>query len=369
LNDLFRIPCVLMRGGTSRGPYFLASDLPSDAARRDAILLSALGSGHPLQIDGIGGGHPLTSKVAIVGPSRHPQADVDYLFAQVNVRDQKVDVGPNCGNMLAGVGPFAVEAGLVTVKSPSTTIRIHNVNTGKLIDAHIPTPDGRMLYSGNTTISGVPGTAVGIALTFLDAAGSKTGTLLPTGKTRDVIDGIEISCIDAAVPVMLVRAADLGKTGEESPADLNADAGFLRRLEKLRIVAGEMMGITNVADRVIPKPLLISPGSGRADLSTRYFMPHECHPALAITGSIALASACCTPGTIAAGLVKGGALPRTFRFAHSSGYLDVAIEMREGSVQPVVSVIRTARRLFEGAILVKPEAFQSGSTDMLAHVV
>ncbi|MGV6873787.1 4-oxalomesaconate tautomerase [Pseudochelatococcus sp. B33] len=354
MNDLQRIPCVLMRAGTSRGPFFLASDLPQEPQRRDAILLAAMGSGHELQIDGIGGGHPLTSKVAIVGPSRRPDADVDYLFAQVNVYENVVDTGPNCGNMLAGVGPFAIESGLVIVESEMTMIRIHNVNTGKVIEARIPTANRSVAYRGATSISGVPGSGAPIALTFLDSAGSKTGALLPTGAAKDMIEGIEVSCIDAAMPVVLIRARDLGKTAMEMPAELNRDRDFLQRLENIRITAGKLMGLADTADRVIPKPILIAKGTNGAHLTTRYFMPHQCHTALAITGSIALASACATLGTIAAELCGAITLPVTLSFAHSAGRLDVAVEMRDGRT-PVASVIRTARRLFEGAVLVRPE--------------
>ena len=357
MNDLIRIPCVLMRGGTSRGPFFLASDLPQTPAARDAVLLSVMGSGHHLEIDGIGGGNALTSKVAIVGPSRRPGADVDYLFAQVKVLEQAVDTSPNCGNMLAAVGPFAIEAGVVPVQDGITTLRIHNVNTGKVIESRIQTPGGRVLYDGSVAISGVPGTAAPITLTFLDSAGSKTGALLPTGAARNTFDGVEVTCLDAAMPVVILRAADLGKTGHETPAELNADAGFLRRLESIRIQAGEAMGIPNVRDRVIPKPVLIAPAAPGQDgdsLTTRYFMPHECHSALAITGGVALANACATPGTLAAEMTAVSAFPADLTFAHATGRLQVTIDHPPGAPAPVVSVIRTARRLFEGAVFAKP---------------
>src|SRR6266850_558346 len=252
------IPCVLMRGGTSRGPYFLASDLPSDAAERDAVLIQVMGSGHELQVDGIGGGHPLTSKVAIVSRSRVPGVDVDYLFAQVNVRERFVDTSPNCGNMLAGVGPFALETGLVSAKDGVSSVRIYNVNTKKLIEARIETPGGRVNYDGNAAIDGVPGTAAPIHLAFLDAAGAKTGKLFPTGNPRDMIAGVTVSCIDAAMPIVAMRAADMGKTGYESPADFAADRAFMTRLEALRLEAGAAMGLGDVRKLVIPKPVLVA---------------------------------------------------------------------------------------------------------------
>ena len=216
MNDQIAIPCVVMRGGTSRGPFFLARDLPADPKSRDAVLLSVMGGGHDLGIDGIGGGNAVTNKVAIVGPATVPGADVDYLFAQVRVPEGIVDTSPNCGNMLAAVGPFAIEAGLVAATADRTHVRIHNVNTGKLIDATVATPGGRVTYEGEARIDGVPGTAAPIELSFPNAAGARTGHLLPTGRPVDRIEGIDVTCIDAAMPVMLVRAADLGCSGRQA---------------------------------------------------------------------------------------------------------------------------------------------------------
>jgi 2-methylaconitate cis-trans-isomerase PrpF len=355
-NDLVRIPSVLMRGGTSRGPFFLRSDLPTDAAARDAVLIAAMGAGHELQVDGVGGGHPLTSKVAIVGPSQVTGADVDYLFAQVKVRERVVDTSPNCGNMLAGVGPFAIETGLVPATDGATLVRIYNVNTGKLIEARVATPGGRVTYDGDTVIDGVPGAAAPVYLAFIDAAGSKTGALLPTGAAVDRCGDVEVSCVDAAMPVMIVRARDLGKTARETPAELEADRAFMARLEQLRIAAGARMGIADAAERVIPKPVLVAPATHGGTLATRYFMPHQCHNALATTGAVALATACVTPGTIAAELAGRIDLPATLAFEHPSGHLDVRLERRDGAAQPVAAIVRTARRLFEGAVLVKRSA-------------
>lgn len=346
MNDQIAIPCVVMRGGTSRGPFFLARDLPADPKLRDAILLSVMGGGHDLGIDGIGGGNAVINKVAIVGPASVPGADVDYLFAQVRVREGIVDTSPNCGNMLAGVGPFAIEAGLVAAAADRTHVRIHNVNTGKLIDATVPTPAGRVTYDGEARIDGVPGTAAPIELSFPDAAGASTGRLLPTGRPVDRIEGIDVTCIDAAMPVMLVRAADLGWTGREAPSDF-ADGGFRARLETLRIEAGCRMGFPNSATMVIPKPVLIARG-GEATLSTRYFMPHDCHNALAVTGAVAIATACVTPGTIAAEMVGPLAPPVPITLAHPSGQLVVRLEPG-----PVARVLRTARRIFEGHVFAR----------------
>lgn len=353
MDDMIRIPCVLMRGGTSRGPYFIASDLPTDPARRDRVLLSAMGAGHDLEIDGIGGGHPATSKVAIVGPSRRDGVDVDYLFAQVRIRERMVDTSPNCGNMLAGVGPFAIDAGIVRPRDGVTPVRIHNVNTGKIIEARVCTPGGHVIYDGDAAIDGVPGTGAPVYLAFLDAAGAKTGALLPTGTPVDVIHGIEVTCLDAAMPVVLVRAADVGKTGYEAPDELAQDRAFAARLERLRVEAGARMGIANAAELVIPKPVLLAAPAHGGTLAARYFMPHQCHEALAITGAVAIAMAAVTPATVAAALAGALTLPAELAIEHPSGRLLVRLERRAGHAEPVALVLRTTRRLFEGAVLVK----------------
>ena len=350
-----KIPCVLMRGGTSRGPFFLASDLPQDIAARDALLISVMGSGHPLQIDGIGGGNPLTSKVAIIGPPTRAGADVDYLFAQVNVERALVDTAPNCGNMLAAVGPFALEAGLVAAGDPTSNVVIHNVNTGKLIEAIVETPGGAVTYAGGSAIAGVPGTAAPIRLAFLDAAGSKTGRLLPSGSARDEIEGVPASLFDMAVAALLLDAASFGKTGGEAPGELDADSAFMERLERVRLTAGRRMGLGDVADMVIPKPILLSPPVEGGTIRARYFMPHACHTAVAITGAVCIAAACCTEGTIAHDLA---ALPapdargrRLLVVEHPSGRTPVEIEQDPATGDITrASVIRTARRLFEGFV-------------------
>ena len=248
-----RIPCVIMRGGTSRGPFFLASDLPGDAKQRDDVLLAAMGSPHEYQVDGIGGAMPLTSKVAIISKSRRDDADVDYLFAQVLVDEAIVDTKPNCGNMLVGVGPFAIEAGLVPAGDPETVVRIYNVNTQSLVEAIVQTPDGRVTYEGTAAIDGVRGTAAPVGLNFTSAIGAVTGKLLPTGKPLDVIDGIDVSCVDVAMPMILMRAEQLGKTGYETPNELDADKALMERMEAIRRKAGVLMGMGDVSKAVVPK--------------------------------------------------------------------------------------------------------------------
>ncbi len=345
-----RIPCVLMRGGTSRGPFFLATDLPSDIAERDQLLISALGAGHELQIDGIGGGSPLTSKVAIVGPSTRPDADVDYLFAQVKVAECAVDTSPNCGNMLSAVAPFAIEQGLVRALPGRTTVHIHNVNTGKLIAATVQTPAGGVTYEGTTRIDGVPGGSAPIHLTFLDAAGSKTGRLLPTGAAIDMIENVPVTCIDAAMPLVIIRAEDLGKTGYEQPNELDADRSFMARLEAVRRAAAMRMGLP--PGLVVPKPVLIAPARHGGTVCARYFMPHSCHRSFAVTGAVALATACAIPGSVAQMLIDQKPLD-TVKVEHPAGQLELELSRAEGAKVPTVSVVRTARRIFEGAVFAR----------------
>lgn len=353
MNDLARIPCVMMRGGTSRGPFFLNAHLPTDPAQRDALLISVMGSGHPLEIDGIGGGHALTSKVAIVGPSTVPDADVDYLFAQVNVLKPSVDTSPNCGNMLSAVGPFAIEAGLVAPTDPVTVIKIYNVNTGEIIEAEIPTPGGRVAYMGETRIDGVPGSAAPIRLTFVEALDVTSRALFPTGNEIETIEGIPVSCINCVMPMILVGAGDMGISGTESPAELNADIPFRNKLQSLRLEAGRRMGLGDVSDLVIPKPVILAPAADGGDLLVRYFMPHECHPSLATTGAVGIAAAMTVSTTIAARIAGARRLPVELALEHPSGVMRLGLSSRGDQI--AISLIRTARRLFEGQVLYKPQ--------------
>lgn len=347
-----RIPCVLMRGGTSKGPFFHAWDLPTNIVERDEMLINLMGSGHELEIDGIGGGSPQTSKVAIISPSLHADADVDYLFVQVMVADRRVDTAPNCGNMLCAVGPFAIEQGLVKATDGKTLVRIRNLNTQTFVNALVETPGGVVRYEGRTAIDGVPGTAAPVHLTFLDAVGSKTGKLFPTGQATDVIDGVPLTCIDMAMPLMIVHASHLGVTGNERPADLDADTQLRKRLEALRLKAGRAMGLGDVSNMVIPKPVLVSHPREGGTLQVRYFMPHSCHRALAITGAIGLATACVSPGTVVTDLLGATAQELSLvRLEHPSGGIDVALS-RSGADGKTIqaSVVRTARRLFSGFV-------------------
>ncbi|MCK2182887.1 4-oxalomesaconate tautomerase [Halomonas sp. YJPS3-2] len=334
-------------------------DLPDSQEEQAEILLNLMGSGHALQIDGIGGGDPLTSKVAIVEHSSHPDADVDYLFAQVDVLNRRVDFNPNCGNMLSAVGPYAIETGLVEPQDGTTAVRVRNLNTQRLIECHVPTPGRQIAYEGEATISGVPGTAAGIQLSFLDITGTKTGALLPTGQAAEIIDGIEVTCLDAATPIMMVNAADLGLSGRESPAELDAHTAMLERLEMMRRQAGRRMGLGDVSQSVLPKPVLVSaPDTDSGVLCTRYFVPHRCHKAIAVTGAIAVATAVSVPGTVAhriavnTGRLAADGLLSQVRLEHPSGFIDLNVEHRNADPIDIarVSLIRTARKIMSGTI-------------------
>ncbi|CAM0554642.1 4-oxalomesaconate tautomerase [Vreelandella titanicae] len=353
------IPCMIMRGGTSRGPFLRMSDLPSSQEAQAKILLSLMGSGHSLQIDGIGGGDPLTSKVAIVERSSDPEADVDYLFAQVDVLNHHVDFNPNCGNMLSAVGPYAIETGLVEPQEGTTLVRVRNLNTQRLIECHVPTPGRQVSYEGDTSISGVPGSSAGIMLGFLNVIGTKTGALLPTGQACDMIEGVAVSCLDAATPIVMLDAADLGLRGDEEPAELNDNRNALERLEIIRREAGRRMGLGDVSQGVLPKPVLLSaPRDSGSTLCTRYFVPHRCHKAIAVTGAIALASAVSVPGTIAHRIaldnkrISPGKLLAQVKLEHPSGYIDIDVEHRNNDFCDItrVSLIRTARKIMSGSI-------------------
>lgn len=355
MDDLIAIPCLFMRGGTSRGPYFLRSDLPADEAVRDRVLLAAMGSPDPRQIDGLGGGDTLTSKVAIVSPSTRPGCDVDYLFAQVSVDKPIVDTSPSCGNMLAGVGPFAIERGLVPAEDGVTRVVIYNVNTDSRIEALVQTPGRKVRYSGTTAIDGVPGTAAEIRLNFMDIVGSKAGSLLPTGRVREDLGGIEATLIDVAMPMVIFRAADFGKTGYETPAELDADRDFFARMEPLRREAGRRMGFGDVAEKVIPKVALLAPPRAGGAVTSRYFVPHKTHAAHAVTGAICVATCCALAGSVAEGIAK---MPpgedREVVIEHPSGVFAVALRTRgQGPGMEVAGgVIRTARKIMDGHVFV-----------------
>lgn len=346
------IPCVLMRAGTSRGPFFLREWLPADERERDEVLIGAIGASDPLQVDGVGGGSTLTSKVAIVSRSQEPGCDVDYLFAQVGVGQRSVDTRPNCGNMLSGVAPFAIEQGLVQARDGETTVRVFNVNTRSRIDVTVLTPGCRVVYAGDTRIDGVAGTAAPIRLNFLDAWGAVTGSLFPTGRRIDRIDGVDVTCIDAAMPLVIVRAADLGLAGGETPAELDGNATLLLRLEKLRRAAGEAMGLGDVSQSVIPKPVIASEGDSPDSITSRYFTPRRCHASHAVTGAIGVATAFALPGTVASGR-KGVAGVRQIAVLHPQGRIDIEVAVEGDGNDAVIrraALVRTARKILQGQL-------------------
>ena len=346
------LPCVLMRAGTSRGPFFLRDWLPESDEARDQALIGAIGASDPLQLDGLGGGSTLNSKVAIVSKSTQPDCDIDYLFAQVGVGHQSVDTRPNCGNMLSGVAPFAIDQGLIPAQDGTTKVRVFNVNTKSRIEVTVCTPDGKVSYEGDARIDGVAGTAAPVLLNFLDAWGAVTGKVFPTGNRIDVIDGMDVTCIDAAMPLMMLRAKDFGLTGRERPAELDANREFLDRLEKLRLQAGQLMGLGDVSNSVIPKPVLVSEGDSENSITSRYFTPHKCHASHAVTGAIGVATAFSLPGTVAS---RNTMAPGRHGLVvlHPAGQIDVEVELAgvgDEAVLTSAALVRTARKIMQGIL-------------------
>ncbi|WP_123024072.1 PrpF domain-containing protein [Mycolicibacterium stellerae] len=335
------------RGGTSKGVYLLREDLEPYGDDVDAVLSALMGSA-PRQIDGLGGNASTTSKVAIVGPSAEDDIDVDYLFAQVDPGTGTVDRTPTCGNILAGVGPFAIERGLVPVAGETTTVRIRLVNTGARVVETIKTPNGEVCYDGEQTIAGVAGSAAPVHMTFTDFAGGTTGSLFPTGHRADFIDGIEVSCVDAGVCAVLMRAADLGLTGAEAPAEINANPDLLNRVERIRLKAGELMGMGDVAGKVVPKVMLISDTDG-ADVRSRYLVPTSCHPAHAVSGAINLASTVSIPGTVADALRGMASATDTVTIEHPGGVIELAVTLH-GDAPVGARLTSTARKLSDGTV-------------------
>jgi len=340
---------MLMRGGTSKGAYFLAEDLPQDPAERDDLLLRIMGSPDARQIDGIGGAHPLTSKVAVISPPTRSDADVDYLFLQVSVDQAAVSDRQNCGNLLAGVGPFAVERGLVD----SAPVRIHMVNSRSVARATFPGADGVVDYHGEVAIAGVPGTAAAVVLDFADTEGSATGALLPTGNVTDAIDGIAVTCVDNGMPVIVVAAAELGRTGYETVAELEADPDLRRRVQALRLAAGPLMGLGDVSAASVPKISLIAAPADGGTICTRTFIPVRVHDSVGVLGAISVATALLLDGAAGADLADLKPGQTRFDIEHPSGHLEVEAEIDTTSQPPRVirsAVVRTARKLFDGTV-------------------
>ena len=340
-----------MRGGTSKGGYFLAEDLPSDTAARDAFLLGVMGSPDARQIDGMGGADPLTSKVAVVGRSDRPGVDVDYLFLQVFVDQPIVTDQQNCGNILAGVGPFAIERGLVAAQDGTTDVRIYMENTGQAAVASVATPGGKVTYSGDARIDGVPGTAAAMPILFEDTAGSSCGALLPTGNAVDIIDGVSVTLLDTGMPCVILRAADMGITGEEEPKALEANSELRARLESIRLKAGPMMNLGDVAKSSVPKMTMVSAARNGGAISTRTFIPHRCHSSIGVLGAVSVATACLLPEGPAAELaMTGSGAQRSLSIEHPTGEMTVIATLGADGAVEKAAILRTARKLFDGLV-------------------
>ena len=346
------LPCLWMRGGTSKAAVFLAAALPADTVLRDALLLRVMGSPDPRQIDGIGGGHPLTSKVAILSPATRPDADVDYLFLQVFVDRAQVSNAQPCGNVLAAVGPAAIERGLVAAGPDETPVRIHQINTGDVAVAMVQTPGGRVSYAGTARIDGVPGRHAAVTLMFQGIAGSMCGEMLPTGRASDMIDGVDCTLIDNGMPVVVMPATAFGLTGGESCEAIETMAEVRARIEAIRLAAGPMMGLGDVAAKSVPKMVLVSAPRDNGAIATRSLIPHQVHSSIGVLAAVSVASACLLPGSPAAALAIVPADGR-FRVEHPSGATEVFLRIEDGRVTGA-GTVRTARKLFEGRVFPVP---------------
>lgn len=350
------IPFHFLRGGTSRGPYFNRADVPQDMDTLARVLVAVVGSGQPLNIDGIGGGNAVTTKVAMLSRSDDDWADVDYFFAQVSVLDGLVDFKPTCGNILAGVGPAAIEMGLVPINGDLTCVNIRAVNTGARVQSMVRTGAKGVIYEGDAKIDGVPGTAAPVALQFMDTIGGATGAFLPTGNLTDTFDGITVTCMDVAMPMVIARADSFGLTGYESAADLDENRNFFARMEAVRQQAGAAMGIKDVATSVTPKFGLLAPARHGGTVAVRYFMPWTTHPTMAVTGAQCLASCVLTPGSVAQGLVPTPTeQPALLTLEHASGTIDVTVDFDivDGQFDlRSAGLVRTARLLAKGHVMV-----------------
>jgi 4-oxalomesaconate tautomerase len=382
------IPCLFMRGGTSKGPFFKESDLPADIATRDRVLLSVMGSPDKRQIDGLGGAHPLTSKVAIVRKSTTPGVDIDFLFAQLQPDKDTVDTTPNCGNMLAGVVPFALETGLVQARGETSTFRVLTLNTDMACDITVQTPllpaikigisnkqaspvTRYVEYAGHARIDGAPGSSAPITINFLDTAGSVCSSLLPTGQVKDTItvtgDGfapftLDVTCIDNGMPLVVFKASDLGRTGYESSSELNADDDLKKRIEALRLQISLKMGLGDVAQKNYPKMTLVAPPRDGGSITTRSFIPHVCHDAIGVLAAVTVGTACVLKGSVCDGVavMQEGATQHV-SVEHPTGEFSVALETDPNNPQNVTkaALLRTARLLMRGEVMV-PHAVWAG---------
>jgi 4-oxalomesaconate tautomerase len=346
MSDGVRV--MWMRGGTSKGGYFLKEDLPQD---RDAFLLRVMGSPDPRQIDGMGGADPLTSKVAVVSKSAHPGVDVDYLFLQVFVDKALVSDQQNCGNILAGIGPFAIERGLVAATSDETRVTIFMENTGQTAVATVATPDGVVMYEGGAKIDGVPGSAAPIPLEFRDTAGSSCGALLPTGNARDIINGVACTLIDNGMPCIVMKAEDVGATGYEDRDTLDAADVVKAKIEAIRLVAGPMMNLGDVIDKSVPKMMLVAPPRNGGAVTVRSFIPKRAHASVGVLGAVSVATACLIPGSTAAdvAIIPDGHR-KTLSVEHPTGEMTCVLETDDAGAVTSAALLRTARKLMDGIV-------------------
>ena len=340
-----------MRGGTSKGGYFLKEDLPADPAARDAFLLRIMGSPDSRQIDGMGGADPLTSKVAVVSRSSREGVDVDYLFLQVFVDQALVSDQQNCGNILAGVGPFAIERGLKAVEGAETPVTIYMENTGQIGVATVQTPNGTVDYSGDARIDGVPGTAAPVPLQFLDTAGSSCGALLPSGNAVDVINGVRVTLIDNGMPCIVFKAEDVGATGYETREELDSNDALKARIEAIRLIAGPLMNLGDVTDKSVPKMMLVAPPRHGGAVTVRSFIPKRAHASIGVLGAVSVATACLIKGTPAAEVsVVPDGQRKTLSVEHPTGETTCVMELDERGNVTSAAMLRTARKLMDGTI-------------------
>ncbi|MHA7192097.1 4-oxalomesaconate tautomerase [Arthrobacter sp. MDT2-16] len=375
------IPCWLMRGGTSRGPFFRAADMPVDSATRDAVLLAVMGSPDPRQIDGLGGAHSLTSKAGIVGPSERESVDFEFLFAQLQPASDIVDISPNCGNMLAAVVPFAIESGLLAPDADTTTARVLTLNTGMVAEITVQTPlgpAGRYVdYDGDTKVDGVPGTAAAIAINFLDTAGSVASGLLPTGNVRDRLDvdgigSIEVTCIDNGMPVVILRADAVGVTGYEAPSELNSNQELKGALESLRLASGHLMGLGDVTQKNYPKMTLVADPVQGGSIHTRSFIPHVCHESIGVLAAVTVATACIIDGTVARDITQVSDGPGvTVSVEHPAGEFSVELGLDAADPQQVTksALVRTARLIMAGDVLIPSRHWNLDTSDAASALV
>jgi 4-oxalomesaconate tautomerase len=344
-------PCMWMRGGTSKGGYFLKDDLPADTAARDAFLLTMMGSPDLRQIDGMGGADPLTSKVAVVSKSDRPGIDVDYLFLQVFVDQAIVTDAQNCGNILAGVGPFAIERGLVAPRGDETAVAIYMENTGQVAVATVRTPGGIVTYAGDAAIDGVPGNHAPIPTLFRGTAGSTCGALLPSGNAVDLVDGVAVTLIDNGMPCVVMKAADVGITGYEDRDWLDANTELKARIEAIRLAVGERMNLGDVTEKSVPKLMLVaSPRNGGA-VCVRSFIPHRAHATIGVLGAVSVATACLIPGSPAAEVAVVPEGPRkTLSVEHPTGEMSCVLEVDDAGQVVSAALLRTARKLMDGVV-------------------